>query len=107
MKKNITLLLIALTIVSSFTSKAQTMNVIAQSTIKNTTQSLVTKYGEKNKYRISKGVLQVAAFWTPKDGSPKDFETFCNDNFINDASELELVFQKISTNLEKIGRAHV
>ena len=100
MKKNIALLLIALIIVSSFTSKAQTMNVIAQATIKNTTQSLVNKYGEKNKYRISKGVQQAAAFWTSKDGSPKDFENFCNDNFINDASELELVFQKISTNLE-------
>ncbi len=100
MKKNIALLLIVLTIVSSFTSKAQTMNVIAQATIKNTTQSLVNKYGEKNKYRISKGVQQAAAFWTLKDGSPKDFEIFCNDNFINDAIELELVFQKISTNLE-------
>jgi hypothetical protein len=85
---------------SIYTSKAQKMSSIPPTSVKNVIQSLTAKYGETNKYRISKGVQQAAAFWTSKDGSPGEFETFCTDNFINDAIELNLIFQKISTNLE-------
>ncbi len=100
MKKIISFFLATVVLSSTFTSKAQTMSSIPQTTIKNTIQTLADKYGETNKYRISKGVQQTAAFWTLKDGSLKEFETFCTTNFINDAKELEIVFQKISTNLE-------
>ncbi|MFZ4399560.1 MAG: hypothetical protein ACOYO1_05975 [Bacteroidales bacterium] len=100
MKKIPAFLVVALLITNFFTLKAQTMSSIPQLTVKNTIQILATKYGEANKFRISKGVQQTAAFWTLKDGSTKDFETFCSENFINDQIELNLVFQKISTNLE-------
>lgn len=79
---------------------AQSMSSVPASSVKTTIQTLVGKYGESNTFRINKGVAQAAAFWTDKDGSPKDFERFCNDNYINDAKELDVVFQKISTNLE-------
>ncbi len=81
-------------------TNAQTMSSIPQTTIQNTIQLLSGKYGETNKFRISKGVQQTAAFWTPVDGSPEIFQTFCTDNFIVDAKDLDDVFQKISTNLE-------
>ena len=87
-------------ITNPFPVQSQTLSSISQTTIKDCIQLLAGKYGESNKFRISKGVQQTAAFWTPKDGNPKEFETFCNDNYINDPKELEVVFQKLSTNLE-------
>ncbi|MCX6233005.1 MAG: hypothetical protein NTZ33_15865 [Bacteroidetes bacterium] len=87
-------------IAAGFSINAQTMSSVPASSVKSSIQNLISKYGETNKFRINKGVAQAAAFWTEKDGSPKDFESFCNDNYINDAKELDFVFQKISTNLE-------
>ncbi len=100
MKKIISFLFISIMITNPFPVQSQTLSSISQTTIKNCIQSLTGKYGENNKFRISKGVQQSAAFWTPKDGNPKEFEKFCTDNYINDPKELEVVFQKLSTNLE-------
>ena len=99
--KRISVIFLTLVFLGSvLTTKAQKMSAIDQNTIQKTISGLITKYGEKNRFRINKGVMQTASFWTAKDGSVKEFETFCSENFINDPIKLELVFQKISTNLE-------
>ncbi len=80
--------------------KAQNMNSVNQTTVKNTINKLTEKYGNINQVRYTKGVNQVAAFWTLNDGNNSDFQSFCENNFINDADELDVVFNKISNNLE-------
>jgi len=100
MKIITSILFVTSILLSASVSKAQTLSAIPPLTVKNSIESLTAKYGLAAKYRISKGVQQTAAFWTLKDGSSKEFENFCNENFINDAIELNLVFQKLSTNLE-------
>ncbi len=100
MKKVSVIFLTIMLLGGILTTKAQKMSAIDQNTIQKTIKSIVTKYGETNSFRITKGVTQTAAFWTLKDGTAQEFETFCTDNFINDPVKLELVFQKISTNLE-------
>jgi len=80
----------------------QTEKVVKETNIKTSIKSLIDKYGETNKFRIEKGVNQVAAFWNSADGSAEDFEKYCIENFINSDGELDTVFQKLSTNLEAL-----
>jgi hypothetical protein len=63
---------------------------------------LVTKNGESNKSLIEKGVQQVAALWTEKDGTARDFEDFCLKNYIASPEMKEKMFQRISTNFETL-----
>lgn len=63
---------------------------------------LINKNGESNKPLIEKGVKQVAALWTEKDGTIKDFEDFCLKNYISSQEMKEKMFQRISTNFETL-----
>ncbi len=100
MKKTSVLLIFTIMFASTLNLKAQNMSSIETKTITNTINSLISKYGNTNQIRINKGVNQTAAFWTKSDGTETDFQAFCENNFINDAIELDLVFNKLSTNLE-------
>jgi hypothetical protein len=76
--------------------------VVMQSTIQQTVDSLVLRYGSSQKDRITRGVASTASFWRETDGTAKEFTAFCRDNFIADTAELDKVFNRISTNLEVI-----
>jgi hypothetical protein len=73
---------------------------------KATADSIITKLlktgGESNKTQIEKGVNQVAALWTEKDGTTKDFENFCLKNYISSTEMKEKMFRRISTNFETL-----
>jgi hypothetical protein len=102
MKKISLFLVVTMLFSNTLLLKAQNMSSINKITITNTINSIIGKYGINNQQRIKKGVQQAAAFWTKSDGSENEFQLFCETNFINDAIELEMVFQKISTNLETL-----
>ena len=76
-----------------FIQKATTDSVLAR---------LVLKYGEINKARMEKGVNQLASLWRSDDGSEKEFEEFCNKNFIHDPVQLQNAFNRVSGNLESL-----
>ncbi|MCX6248074.1 MAG: hypothetical protein NTW10_10090 [Bacteroidetes bacterium] len=63
---------------------------------------LVKQSGESSKALIEKGVSQVAALWTEKDGTAKDFEDFCLKNYIASPVLKEKMFQRISVNFETL-----
>jgi hypothetical protein len=62
-------------------------------------QKLSEKYANQS-FRIERGVIQAANLWRSSDGTSADFELFCLENYIADAAELDIVFQKVSRNLE-------
>jgi len=68
--------------------------------ISKTIEALMEKAGEDQSARIEKGVRQVASLWRQEDGSTEDFEAFCQESYISDPEELELVFEKVSRNSE-------
>ncbi|MDD5571054.1 MAG: hypothetical protein PHD97_07840 [Bacteroidales bacterium] len=78
----------------------KTMSSISDSTIENVIKTLTAKFGVTVKNRIERGVKQSAFFWTQKDGSEKDFQEFCIQNFIGSEKELFSVFEKLSANFE-------
>ena len=78
---------------TQFISKVTTDKIIAQ---------LSVKYGQTTKARMQKGVNQIAALWTSKDGSAADFEAFCSKYFLNDESTREKVYDRIAFDFESL-----
>lgn len=83
------------------TKKIQTDQAnITSITIKSTANALVQKYPNANKTLIRKGVKHAAGLWRTSDGDEKSFTDFCTKQFIVDPAEKELVFNKVSRNME-------
>jgi len=75
---------------------------ITDMTIKKVQNSLIEKFGTDNKDLIERGVAHAASLWRASDGSESEFENFCFDNYINDANEKLIVFEKTSKNFESL-----
>jgi len=76
--------------------------IIKKADIDNTITKLLEKYTEQYRFRIEKGVSQVAAFWQSKDGSGEDFIQYCLDNFVADSVNLDKVFHSFEMHNENV-----
>lgn len=74
---------------------------ISDQVIAETQQAIIEKSGA-NQELIKRGVSHVASLWRVSDGTPEEFKDFCLNNFIADANEKEMVFEKISNNFESL-----
>ncbi len=63
---------------------------------------LVSRFGEAERERVTRGVDQVAEFWRSEDGGAEEFETFVRDNFAGDQGTLDAVFDRLEILLEKV-----
>jgi hypothetical protein len=79
-----------------------TTQFIAKATADSLIAKLVKKNGESNKVLIEKGIQQVATLWTEKDGTQKEFEDFCQKNYIASPEMKEQLFNRIQTNFESL-----
>jgi len=75
---------------------------INETTQKLVIEKLISVHGESQRERIEKGVKRVAFFWKEEDGSQKDFEEFCLQNFVSEPSLLDNTFKRIERNFETI-----
>lgn len=82
--------------------QGKTMSTITKETVDRVVQFLIEKHGDKNTFRIERGVRQAAAFWAAGDGTAKDFETFCATHFIADETALDKNFERLSINFETL-----
>lgn len=104
--KNIPFVILLTAIIVSCTTKDQsTMNSTTAANINELTQTkainlLVEKYGNDVADRAERGVKHAASLWRSNDGTPEEFQAYCNENFVADESEREFIFRKISRNLE-------
>lgn len=73
-----------------------------QSDIDKVISELTKKHGDSMKFRIERGVNQVAAFWNSEDGTSQEFVDFCLENFVADTSEYERTFESLQKQLENI-----
>ncbi len=69
--------------------------------IAETQQAIIEKSGA-NQELIKRGVSHVASLWRASDGTTEEFKDFCLNNFIADAKEKKVVFEKISNNFESL-----
>ena len=84
------------------TSQVADLKNINDQAIEKTQKALIEKFGSENEELINRGVFHAASLWRTSDGTVTEFESFCIDQFINDASEKEMVFLKISKNFESL-----
>ncbi len=73
---------------------------VTKPVVEKTMNVLIDKYGQQQKFRIERGVNQVAQLWRNSDGTTEEFTEFCTDNFIADEAELNNVFDKLMVNFE-------
>lgn len=75
-------------------------NFINQNTMDKVIQQLIDSCGDASKFRIEKGVAQVAALWQKEDGDEKAFSDFCVQNFVSDTAKLKILFEKLQRSNE-------
>jgi hypothetical protein len=63
---------------------------------------LVAKYGETQRARLRRGMLQVANFWRVEDGDATSFEQFVRPHFAGDQATLDTMFSRYQSNLEQL-----
>lgn len=68
----------------------------------NVAKSIIAEVGETSRFRVKRGVEQVAGLWHKEDGTPEEFSAFCKTGFIADAVKLDTLFGKLQRNLEII-----
>lgn len=78
------------------------LSIIDEPAKNDAVSKLKQKFGEQQADRIETGVRQAAAFWNAGDGTAEEFKSFCNEKFIGDPRELELVYNRLSSALESL-----
>ena len=64
---------------------------------------LLQKFGANEKFRVERGVEQVAGLWLESDGGPDGFAAFCRENFVASGAPQEALFKKLEFYSEVIG----
>lgn len=64
---------------------------------------LLQKFGAAEKFRVERGVEQVAGLWRAEDGNVEAFAAFCRDNFTAGGTPLEAIFKKLEFYSEALG----
>lgn len=103
--KNLAILIVLLVISSCTPTKQTDMD---NSTLANITETIQQKaisaltnaYPDADKDRLSRGVKHAASLWRSADGDEDEFIIYCKENYIANEDERELVFEKISRNIE-------
>ena len=88
---------------NSTTSSTMKKNIyIDPSFAENVAKSITANVGETSRFRVERGVAQVAGLWRKEDGTPEDFRAFCKNGFVVDKAPLDTLFEKLQRNLEII-----
>lgn len=75
---------------------------VSEKMIRQTLDSLKSRYPDIDISRAAKGVNQVALLWQSTDGSEQEFMQFCIDNYVNNEQEREDLFVTLSNAFESI-----
>lgn len=74
-------------------------NYISEQVVKKTILELTQRFPNDTE-RIEVGVKQVASLWFAQDGTPEAFTAFCESHFIANPEDLDVLFNKLSQNIE-------
>ncbi|MFA8435073.1 MAG: hypothetical protein ACEPOZ_11200 [Marinifilaceae bacterium] len=104
MKKLLPILLFVLVLGGCTQKSAQETQTdkanITSRTIKATVKQLTQDHPNANKELMERGVKHAASLWHTSDGTETEFQNFCKENYISESEERDLVFHKVSRNLE-------
>src|SRR5216684_3019732 len=66
------------------------------------TNELVSKYGEGQRERATRGLKQIAGFWRAEDGDAAAFAEFAKTNFAGEAKTLDALFGRMEFAFEQL-----
>ncbi len=89
MKKYSCLLLILVLAALCPLSAQEPAKFIDSDTLQKVKAELLQKLGESEKFRIERGVEQVAGLWRLRRRQRREFAAFCRENFVADGAPLE------------------
>jgi hypothetical protein len=80
------------------------MSNIDKKCVEKTIKALSDKYADFEGIgnRLARGVEQAAAFWTEADGTPAEFEAFCQENFVANLDERARMAAQLEHNFESL-----
>jgi hypothetical protein len=107
MKKNLTIILaLAVMVFSQCTNTGSNQQAdqknITDQVIQETQKAIQEKYADTDQEVLNRGVAHAASLWRASDGTPEEFKEFCLEQFIGNAEEKKVVFEKISSNFESL-----
>lgn len=103
MKKNLLCLLTLLLLALSPLTAQESAKAIDSGTLEKVKTELLQKFGDSEKFRVERGVDQVAALWRAADGNGTEFAIFCRANFTAAGAPLDALFIKLEFYSEAIG----
>lgn len=104
MKKNKTIFVLTVLLMVLPLAAAQApARFISDDTVQEVKVELLQKFGEVERFRIERGVDQVAGLWLDSDGGPAEFAGFCRDHFAASGAPQEALFRKLEFYSEAIG----
>ncbi len=103
MKKYSCLLLILALAAFTPLSAQEAAQFIDKDMVQKAKAELLQKLGEGEKFRIERGVEQVAGLWRSADGSAGEFAAFCRENLVAGGAPLENLFKKLEFYSEALG----
>ncbi len=96
------ILFVSISLISCSKQNGETMKTtqdnvsnIDKATIENVISLLTQKYPNADKEIIEKAIFQTAGLWFENDGTSKEFEEFCLENFIADSVKLDEMFNSL------------
>jgi hypothetical protein len=95
-------LFLLLTVLTTLTAQ-EPVKCIDSGTLQRVKAELLQKFGAAEKFRVERGVGQVAGLWRAGDGAPEEFAAFCRENFMADGAPLDALFKKLEFYGEAIG----
>ncbi|WP_289053639.1 hypothetical protein [Carboxylicivirga marina] len=104
MKNYLTLLIMAIIFSSCYNSDSNTQQKevanITAATVDATIDKLTNMHNVADADLLARGVKHAASLWRNVDGTEAEFQAFCEAYFIADEMQKELMFNKVSRNLE-------
>jgi hypothetical protein len=102
--KKLSCLFLFLTLTAFATLTAQEPGKLIDSgTLQKVKAELLQKFGEAEKFRVERGVDQVAGLWRAADGSGDDFAAFCLGSFAAVGTPQQALFEKLAFYNEVLG----
>jgi hypothetical protein len=105
MLKNCFLILACMLMIVSCTTTASKQTVqapVPEASITAALQSIKEKNAGADAALVEKGIRHAASLWRETDGTADEFVKFCTENYIGDAAQKEVTFNRLSQYLESL-----
>lgn len=101
--KRTALLFLFLTMAAALAAEKPPARFISDDAVRQAKAELLARFGDGERFRVERGVDQVAGLWLEADGGAADFAAFCRDRFAASGAPQEALYRKLGFYSEALG----